>query len=40
MLEGQAVAVAARWLRDHDVAARAADVDAIRADLAALGVPL
>jgi hypothetical protein len=40
MLEGQAVAVAARHLRDRDVAARDADTDAIRADLAKLGVPL
>jgi hypothetical protein len=40
MLEGQAVAVAARHLRDRDVAARDADADAIRADLAKLGVPL
>jgi hypothetical protein len=40
MLEGQAAAVAARWLRDRDVAARDADADAIRADLAKLGVPL
>ena len=39
MLEGQAVAVAARHLRDRDVAARDADADAIRADLAKLGVP-
>jgi len=40
MLEGQAAAVAARHLRDRDVAARDADADAIRADLAELGVPL
>jgi hypothetical protein len=40
MLEGQAAAVAARHLRDRDVAARDADADAIRADLAKLGVPL
>jgi hypothetical protein len=40
MLAGQAVAVAARWLCAHDAAARDADVDAIRADLAALGVLL
>jgi hypothetical protein len=40
MLEGQAVAVAARDLRDRDVAARDADVDRIRHDLAKLGVPL
>ena len=40
MLAGQAVAVAAQQLRDRDVAARDADVDAIRHELAALGVPL
>ncbi len=40
MLEGQAVAVAARHLRDHDVPARDADIDRIRHDLAHLGVPL
>jgi hypothetical protein len=40
MLEGQAAAVAARQLRDRDLAARDADVDAIRHELAALGVPL
>jgi glycine/D-amino acid oxidase-like deaminating enzyme len=40
MLEGQAVAVAARHIRDGDVAARDADPGAIRADLAKLGVPL
>ena len=40
MLEGQAVAVAARHLRDHDVPARDADIDQIRHDLSHLGVPL
>jgi glycine/D-amino acid oxidase-like deaminating enzyme len=40
MLEGQAAAVAARQLRDRDVAARDADADAIRAELGKLGVPL
>lgn len=40
MLAGQAVAVAARELRDHPVAARDVDVGAIRATLAELGVPL
>jgi hypothetical protein len=40
MLEGQAAAVAARVVRDRDVAARDADADEIRADLAKLGVPL
>ena len=40
MLEGQAAAVAARQLRDRDVAAREADVDAIRHELVRLGVPL
>jgi hypothetical protein len=40
MLEGQAVAVAARHLRDHDIPARDADIDHIRHDLAHLGVPL
>ena len=40
MLEGQAVAVAARHLCERDVAAREADVDAIRRDLSKLGVPL
>jgi hypothetical protein len=34
------VAVAARHIRDGDVAARDADPGAIRADLAKLGVPL
>src|SRR5262249_49549412 len=37
MLEGQAVAVAAREIRDRDVAARAVDVDRIRHDLGKLG---
>ena len=40
MLEGQAAAVAARQIRDRDVAARDADPDALRAELAKLGVPL
>jgi hypothetical protein len=40
MLEGQAAACAARWIRDRDVAARDVDVDAVRSDLAKLGVPL
>jgi hypothetical protein len=40
MLEGQAVAVAARQLCSRDVAARDADAGEIRADLAKLGVPL
>jgi len=40
MLEGQAVALAARLIRDADTRAAAVDVDRLRADLAALGVPL
>ncbi len=40
MLEGQAVAAAARLVVKEDSAARAIDVDRLRADLAALGVPL
>ena len=40
MLEGQAVAVAARLIRDADAAAIAVDVERLRAELAALGVPL
>jgi hypothetical protein len=40
MLEGQAVALAARLIRDADSRAAAVDVDRLRADLAALGVPL
>jgi hypothetical protein len=40
MLEGQAVAVAARLMRDGDAAADAVDVDALRAELIGLGVPL
>lgn len=40
MLEGQAVAVAAREICGRDVAARDADVGAIQAELAARGVPL
>lgn len=40
MLGGQAVAVAAREMRDAGVAARDVDVGAVRATLAELGVPL
>jgi len=40
MLEGQAVAVAAKQICERDIAARDADADAIRADLAKRGVPL
>jgi choline dehydrogenase-like flavoprotein len=40
MLEGQAVAVAARLIRDADSGPGAVDVDRLRAELAALGVPL
>lgn len=40
MLEGQAAAVAAREICARDVAARSADVERIRHDLAKLGVPL
>lgn len=40
MLEGQAAAVAARGLRDRDVAARDLDVAWLRKELAGLGVPL
>jgi len=40
MLEGQAAAVAARRLCARGGAARDVDVDAVRRDLAALGVPL
>jgi hypothetical protein len=40
MLEGQAAAVAALHLRDHDLAARNADVDQIRHHLRTLAVPL
>ena len=40
MLEGQAAALAARQIHARGVAARAVDVDALRRDLAALGVPL
>jgi hypothetical protein len=40
MLEGQAAAVAAREAARADVALRDVDVDKVRADLAALGVPL
>jgi hypothetical protein len=40
MLEGQAVALAARLICDADTRAAGVDVDRLRADLAALGVPL
>ena len=40
MLEGQAVAAAARLVRDADVACSAVDVDALRRTLSQLGVPL
>jgi glycine/D-amino acid oxidase-like deaminating enzyme len=40
MLEGQAVAAAARRMRDDDVRASDVDVERLRADLAGLGVPL
>ena len=40
MLEGQAVAVAARLIRDADTGAMAVDVERLRAELAALGVPI
>jgi hypothetical protein len=40
MLEGQAAATAARLVCKGDLAARAIDVDRLRSDLAALGVPL
>jgi hypothetical protein len=40
MLEGQAVAVAARLICDADTTAAAVDVDRLCAELAALGVPL
>jgi hypothetical protein len=40
MLGGQAVAAAARLLAEKDVAAQALDADALRSDLARLGVPL
>ena len=40
MLAGQAVAVAAQQIRDRDVAARDVDADAIRHELARIGVPL
>jgi hypothetical protein len=40
MLEGQAVALAARQICERGVAAREADVDAIRHGLEKLGVPL
>ncbi len=40
MLEGQAVAIAAREMRDADLAASAVDVDRVRAALTAMGVPL
>ena len=40
MLEGQAVAAAARIIRESDVCARDVDVDRLRADLVAGGVPI
>ena len=40
MLEGQAVAVAARLIRDADTRAGAVDVERLRAELGKLGVPL
>jgi hypothetical protein len=40
MLEGQAVAVAARLIRDADTGTSGVDVDRLRSELAALGVPL
>jgi hypothetical protein len=40
MLAGQAVAIAAKQICERDVAARDADVDAIRHELTALHVPL
>ena len=40
MLQGQAVAAAARLVRDADVACGAVDVDALRRTLSQLGVPL
>jgi FAD dependent oxidoreductase len=40
MLEGQAVAAAARDVCERDVAARDADLERVRRDLGALGVPL
>jgi len=40
MLAGQAVAAAAQLMRERDTAAADVDVDALRAQLAALGVPL
>jgi hypothetical protein len=40
MLEGQAAATAARLACKGDLAIRAIDVDRLRADLAAQGVPL
>ena len=40
MLEGQAVALAARQVCERSIAARDADVDALRHDLAKLDVPL
>lgn len=40
MLEGQAAGAAARLLRDRPTPARDLDIDRLRSDLAALGVPL
>jgi hypothetical protein len=40
MLEGQAVAAAARIIGERDVCARDVDVDRLRADLVAGGVPI
>ena len=40
MLEGQAVAAAARLIVARDLPAREVDADRLRADLGALGVPL
>jgi hypothetical protein len=40
MLAGQAVAAAARLMRERDTAAAEVDIDELRAQLAALGVPL
>jgi hypothetical protein len=40
MLEGQAVATAARLMRETDCSATAVDVDRLRSELAGIGVPL
>jgi hypothetical protein len=40
MLAGQAVAAAARLVCERDITTADVDVDALRAQLAALGVPL